>query len=145
MAQTQMEKLRAAKIKQEELAAKNAAAAKAALTPAPAGAVPIPAAAPNAQPGQPQMQTLKITIVGVLKQRDEKGEEKGVSQLIDLKVPLGFPKENYEQIMAQVWGTIIKQVGGLQNKNEDGTYTFYKDELFERYGATIHEVVGVSL
>jgi hypothetical protein len=47
--------------------------------------------------------------------------------------------------MPQVWNAIIHQVGGLQHVNEDGSFTFYKDDLFERYGATIHTVVGVSI
>ncbi len=138
---TAMEKLRAARIKQDEQAEAAKAAAQAALTPPQPGA-PIPPG--TAAPTQP-MDTLKVTIVGVLKQRNADGTEQGVSQTITLQVPQGFPKADYEKLMPQVWNVIIRQVGGLQNTTENGSFTFYKDDLFERYGATFHEVVGVTI
>jgi hypothetical protein len=149
---TEMEKLRKAKVVREEKEAKVTAGAKAALAPSTPGAVIPPsavaqAAATAVAPGgaAPQMQDVKVTIVGVLKVRNEDGTERGVSQDVTLKIPVGFPKAQYEMLMPQVWNVILKQVGGLQNKNDDGSFTFYKDELFERYGATFHEVVGVSV
>jgi len=132
---TEMEKLRANRAKQEELAKKQAETAKATLTgEGSTGAAPV------------QMQEILVTVTGQLKERDrETGEPKGVSQQVTLRVPVGTPKSVYPQLMPQLWKTMLSEVGGLQNDAPDGSFVFYPTELFERFSAKVHEVVGLSI
>src|ERR1700677_3808917 len=134
---TEMEKLRANRAKQEELAKKQAETAKAALTGQ-------GAAAEADRDAPPQMHDLLVTVSGLLKARAEDGTEKGVSQEVTLKVPVGTPKSVCPQLMPQLWTTMLRQVGGLQNEAPDGSFVFYPTDLFERFSAKVHEVVGVS-
>jgi hypothetical protein len=130
---TEMEKLRANRAKQEELAKKQAETAKATV------------AAQAEQGAQVQTQDILVTVSGLLKARAEDGTEKGVSQEVTLKVPVGTPKSVYAQLMPQLWTTMLRQVGGLQNEAPDGSFVFYPTDLFERFSAKVHEVVGVSI
>jgi hypothetical protein len=47
--------------------------------------------------------------------------------------------------MPQLWNTMLRQVGGMQNEAPDGSFVFYPTDLFKRFSAKVHEVVGVSI